>query len=194
MTSRPNRIKPNCSCGAPKHVAASGRRWDYCKACVLAHVAVHKAKPRDQIVPRPWQQKPCKCGAPKHVSASGRRSDYCKACADAMTKDWIAKHPERRSEAILKYSRSDHGIAMLADARARRYGVTGRVTAIEWRERVEEFGHACAYCLRTDMKLTKDHVLGLASGGEHSIDNIVPACSSCNSRKKERGILAMVGS
>jgi 5-methylcytosine-specific restriction endonuclease McrA len=136
----------------------------------------------------------CKCGAPKHVAATGRRQDYCLCCIRSRYAAWCAVHPERKRAISLKYSRTDQGIALHADTRARRYGATGRVTAREWCERVDEFGHACAYCLRSDVKLTRDHVLGLASGGAHSIDNLVPACFSCNSRKKERGILAMVGS
>jgi|SRR5580692_74080 5-methylcytosine-specific restriction endonuclease McrA len=67
------------------------------------------------------------------------------------------------------------------------------VTLDAWRARLEEFGHACAYCLRTDvLLLTQDHVLAVSRGGLHLIENIVPACQSCNARKHNRGILCMV--
>ena len=41
---------------------------------------------------------------------------------------------------------------------------------------------ACAYCGATgDMSL--DHVVPLSRGGTHEIDNLLPACRSCNSSK-----------
>jgi 5-methylcytosine-specific restriction endonuclease McrA len=66
-------------------------------------------------------------------------------------------------------------------------------TLDQWLEVLEEFGHCCAYCLRHDVKLTMDHVISIAKGGTHTRDNIVPACKSCNSRKKDRPIFYMLG-
>jgi 5-methylcytosine-specific restriction endonuclease McrA len=40
--------------------------------------------------------------------------------------------------------------------------------------------------------LTQDHVTAVSRGGEHSADNVVPACRSCNSRKSNRSIITMV--
>ena len=65
-------------------------------------------------------------------------------------------------------------------------------------------GITCAYCLslividRTDPKHTRfldekgscrpelDHIVPVHWGGEHSTDNLVPACMSCNRRKGPR--------
>ncbi|HSW95510.1 MAG TPA: HNH endonuclease [Patescibacteria group bacterium] len=47
---------------------------------------------------------------------------------------------------------------------------------------VTTFGGQCAYCAR-GAPLHADHRIPLARGGSNSIDNIVPACSSCNLRK-----------
>ena len=66
-------------------------------------------------------------------------------------------------------------------------------TLDQWLEVLEEFGHCCAYCLRHDVKLTMDHIISIAKGGTHTRDNIVPACKSCNSRKKDRPIFYMLG-
>lgn len=41
----------------------------------------------------------------------------------------------------------------------------------------------CFYC-KKKCKLTLDHIIPLARGGTHSIDNIVFACLSCNCSKK----------
>ena len=40
----------------------------------------------------------------------------------------------------------------------------------------------CSYCNERH-KLTLDHIVPLSTGGEHDIDNAVPACNSCNSAK-----------
>lgn len=41
----------------------------------------------------------------------------------------------------------------------------------------------CAYCGATDGPLQRDCVLPLSRGGRYTLDNIVPACSSCNASK-----------
>ncbi len=41
----------------------------------------------------------------------------------------------------------------------------------------------CAYCGATDKALQRDCVLALSRGGRYTLDNIVPACSSCNTSK-----------
>lgn len=61
----------------------------------------------------------------------------------------------------------------------------------QWVELLGEFNHSCAYCLRSDVKLTMDHMTPLSKGGEHTRSNIVPACKPCNSRKKDRSIFYM---
>jgi 5-methylcytosine-specific restriction endonuclease McrA len=76
--------------------------------------------------------------------------------------------------------------------RAARKRVPSNLTANGIRAVFETFGNACAYCFRTDRKLTVDHVVPLTEGGHDTLDNIVPACGSCNSRKGARSILYML--
>ena len=45
------------------------------------------------------------------------------------------------------------------------------------------FRDRCAYCGADDQPLTQDHILAFAEGGETTLQNIVPACQRCNSRK-----------
>lgn len=66
------------------------------------------------------------------------------------------------------------------------------VRRAEWLEQLEVFGNVCAYCLRPAPMLEMDHVIPLSRGGEHTIDNLVPACSRCNNTKGPRGPLAML--
>ncbi len=72
--------------------------------------------------------------------------------------------------------------------RAREAGASGSYTSREWLELKADYGGRCAYCgART--RLTADHVVPIALGGANSIDNIVPACGSCNSSKNAKPLL-----
>jgi 5-methylcytosine-specific restriction endonuclease McrA len=42
---------------------------------------------------------------------------------------------------------------------------------------------ACAYCGTTDQALQRDCVLPISRGGRYTLDNVVPACRSCNTSK-----------
>jgi 5-methylcytosine-specific restriction endonuclease McrA len=41
----------------------------------------------------------------------------------------------------------------------------------------------CAYCGATDRPLQRDCVLAISRGGRYTLDNVVPACRSCNTSK-----------
>ena len=41
----------------------------------------------------------------------------------------------------------------------------------------------CAYCRRNDVAMQRDCVQALSRGGRYTLDNIVPACGSCNASK-----------
>ena len=54
------------------------------------------------------------------------------------------------------------------------------------------FSDRCAYCGADDRPLTQDHILAVSEGGETTLQNIVPACQRCNSRKGARAPLCPV--
>ena len=41
----------------------------------------------------------------------------------------------------------------------------------------------CAYCGETDKPLQRDCILPISRGGRYTVENVVPACSSCNTSK-----------
>lgn len=67
--------------------------------------------------------------------------------------------------------------------RARGMNLEANLTMKEWNKCKIYFENKCAYCgLKTT--LTKDHFIPLKNGGEYTINNIIPACKPCNSKKK----------
>jgi 5-methylcytosine-specific restriction endonuclease McrA len=73
-------------------------------------------------------------------------------------------------------------------------GNAGTFTNEEWQDRLLEYNYCCAYCYKpfSVEELTIDHMIPLSRGGTNTIDNLVPACISCNSRKGTKTPLEML--
>ena len=56
------------------------------------------------------------------------------------------------------------------------------LSAEQWAALKAAWG-GCAYCGEPDKPLQRDCVLALSRGGRYTLDNIVPACRSCNTSK-----------
>ena len=56
------------------------------------------------------------------------------------------------------------------------------LTPEQWTALQEAWG-GCAYCGAVGTPLQKDCVLPLSRGGRYTLDNIAPACRSCNASK-----------
>ncbi|MET0780213.1 MAG: HNH endonuclease [Microbacterium sp.] len=56
------------------------------------------------------------------------------------------------------------------------------LTPQQWAEIRAAWG-GCAYCGAVDAPLQRDCVLPLSRGGRYTVENIVPACRSCNASK-----------
>ena len=52
----------------------------------------------------------------------------------------------------------------------------------QWTALKEAWG-GCAYCGATGKALQRDCVLAISRGGRYTLENIVPACGSCNTSK-----------
>jgi 5-methylcytosine-specific restriction endonuclease McrA len=52
----------------------------------------------------------------------------------------------------------------------------------QWAALKDAWG-GCAYCAAADTPLQRDCVLALSRGGRYTLENIVPACRSCNASK-----------
>ena len=61
-------------------------------------------------------------------------------------------------------------------------GVEHDLSADQWTA-LKEAGGGCAYCGAIDTPLQRDCVQALSRGGRYTLDNIAPACGSCNASK-----------
>ena len=101
-----------------------------------------------------------------------------------LSRIWAKNNPEKRKIARKKWKDKNRELVNHYEkARQNRLaGASGSHTLNQWLELVEQYKRMCAYC-NCVKKLTKDHVIPVSKGGTDNIENIVPACVSCNSRK-----------
>ncbi|KUI27188.1 endonuclease [Mycobacterium sp. IS-1742] len=60
--------------------------------------------------------------------------------------------------------------------------VVNDLTAAEW-SALKEAWNGCAYCGATEGTMQRDCVMAISRGGRYTLDNVVPACASCNTSK-----------
>lgn len=136
---------------------------------------------------------------------------YCRACNKAYyeanrerhattVKAWAEANKDRRA-AITKAwyeankDRKDAtNKAWHAKKRAIKLGIdSGHFTGEQWEEKLQQHNHTCHYCgakeCELEDRLEVDHVVPLSDpNSSNSIDNVVPACGSCNRRKRDRPV------
>lgn len=118
----------------------------------------------------------------RHATCSGGRRNRCTTCEGRTA---YAKNPIARIAAVRRYQANhpDRAEVHRRAGRARRQArlATGGVAPAEYELLEAIFGGKCAYC--GEPADTIDHVMPLSRGGQHSFENIVPACFSCNRSK-----------
>jgi 5-methylcytosine-specific restriction endonuclease McrA len=102
-----------------------------------------------------------------------------------------ANHRDARRETQRVYRKNNLDRLLIRNARriAIRNSASGDLALAEWYQILMDFDHRCAYCQRKLERLAKEHMTPLVRGGEHTVENIVPACTSCNSRKNQKTLL-----
>ncbi|UIW13337.1 HNH endonuclease [Mycobacterium phage Marge] len=101
------------------------------------------------------------------------------------------KERERRLAYSREYQKRNPDVPKRAK-RKRRALIAGRetftITQRDWLRLVRRHNHRCFYC-EAPGPMSMDHVVPISRGGRHSIGNIVPACISCNSSKRDRTVV-----
>jgi hypothetical protein len=67
--------------------------------------------------------------------------------------------------------------------RSRKHGHQPVVVPFTRDQVVSRYGDRCYYCT-TGAFQTTDHILCVAAGGHHTLENVVPCCAACNCRKR----------
>jgi 5-methylcytosine-specific restriction endonuclease McrA len=126
--------------------------------------------------------------AEKHREANARWKKCNQKKSLEISREWKANNKERRKE-VDKQWRQNNPEAQRERGRrrrARKYDAINKsslkVTAKDIETLKNNFGQSCAYCGAV-AKITIDHVVPLAKGGTHEIENLLPCCQSCNSSK-----------
>lgn len=76
--------------------------------------------------------------------------------------------------------------------RARKFSNGGSHTLEELQEKFSRLGNVCYYCKQAK-PLTVDHDIPLSRGGTDNIENVLPACRSCNSKKNAKTADEFIG-
>jgi hypothetical protein len=58
-----------------------------------------------------------------------------------------------------------------------------------WEYILERDNHRCSYCDKTNVALTKDHVIPKSKGGSNRVSNLTCACTRCNDKKDNISIM-----
>jgi len=105
----------------------------------------------------------------------------------AQIKAWRERNPEKH-KTMRQAWRDEHKAERVhaeGRRRARKKNNGGSHTYEEWIARCEAFKWRCVYC-QAEGEMTRDHDMPVSRGGRDSINNIVPACRTCNSSKGTR--------
>lgn len=156
-----------------------------CKACVSAERKAYYAKHRAEILAS-WRD--------RYAADPARRRD-----AVARSAEYRGRNPEKTAVYMATYRATHTEEALVASLnfRAKQAGAAKSITVEDRRRLLGYYGHRCAYCLRPESEvgtLALDHMVPLSRGGENAPDNLVPACQSCNSRKRNRTPLEFLAS
>ncbi len=63
------------------------------------------------------------------------------------------------------------------------------LTAAQWTA-IREAWAGCAYCQATDVPVQRDCIQPVSRGGRYTLENVVPACASCNASKHNGEVTA----
>lgn len=143
-------------------------------------------------------------------SPDGRRS-WCKECFGKYSKKYNREYYDKNQERELERARvylienrelinssarnrhKENPVLRLDASHRRRVSKINnspissyKISPEDWIVNLNKFNNKCFYCGTGNVKLTMDHVIPVSRGGLHSIENIVPACCSCNASKGDK--------
>lgn len=126
-----------------------------------------------------------KPGAQERKSKLKEGVKWCRGCEEWLPLEEVCRQCHSAEERS-RYKRDENFREYRKNQRDKRRRGVERVPVDAAEMLLEVFDGECAYCERP--ATTWDHVIAVSLGGETSAGNIVPACSSCNSSKRDKDI------
>ena len=97
-----------------------------------------------------------------------------------------SKSPFYKDGRTLGENRKEYYRIKCLERYARKQGAEGTFSVEEWNQLLCRHEYKCVHCGRSDIKITKDHIIPLTRGGSNWIENIQPLCQPCNSSKNNK--------
>lgn len=159
-----------------------------CRACEIERAAVSRAKNRELFAKR--QAEYYKRSGDVQRQASRNWKSKNKDKQKSYWQKWYEENRKKRADYHRHYQ-TEKPEVIIQKSRKRRNaknGARGTFTEAEFQEILEESNYRCFWCDKqlVDGDITRDHYIPLTRGGSDYIDNIVPACVSCNCKKRNK--------
>ena len=159
---------------------------DECRRRSRAQYAAHPE--RAHAASQRYREKNLRIVRQRDAAHQRQRRRANPEAARAYWSSWYALHKEtERLKRRIYYAKNKDKWLRLWNPRrrGRMAGASGSFSVIEWRALVKFWSGWCAYCGLSG-PLTADHRIPLSRGGTNSIENILPACVTCNCSKGTR--------
>lgn len=167
--SKCKQVKPTSEFG--KHKPSRNGLYSQCFICQRQARAIQRVKRANQI--KIEQQN-------NYQKNKEKRKAYAAA--------WQKANPDKfKQYQSISKKRNKEAIAANTRRRNARRKANG-VFAISKKELIKLSQGPCFYCGSKD-RITVDHVVAIARGGADSIGNLVSACKTCNSSKRDLTII-----
>lgn len=156
-------------------------RMSSCKSCKTAALYAWRAKNGDK-----WREYVRE--EIKRPHRASKRAAYLQSDQARQLRLKHERNPKTKAKRkAYLIANPDRASVYNAKRGARRRAITkvGTVLPADWLAIKTRHGGRCIYCGKKPDRLTMDHFVPLAKGGAHDPSNIVPACRSCNSRKRD---------
>ena len=98
---------------------------------------------------------------------------------------WRLANKEKANSAVRKHRLANLEKYRYYESVRRAKKLSNGVYKISSKELKKLYESPCAYCGSKEF-IEMDHVIPISRGGQHSIGNLVPACSRCNKRKSDK--------
>jgi 5-methylcytosine-specific restriction endonuclease McrA len=116
----------------------------------------------------------------------------------ARTKRWVAANKERHEASKKKYYDSHYNDFLFRNhvRRALVRNATINLAGIKaWMKSVKSKPTCVCYYCRSVIKTSElhwEHIVPLAKGGSHSVENLCVSCASCNFKKSTKSVQAFI--